>query len=104
MTTTDGRASLAGAPTAAGQLRDEIQHTRAELAETVEALAAKADVKARAQNAARDMVSQARHAVRDAADRAGHAVTEPRVGWILIAIGALAVLAAAGTVLVRRRR
>jgi hypothetical protein len=48
-------------------LRAEIRRTRAELGETVQALAAKADVKARA----RESVSQARQRVRE---RAEHAV------------------------------
>jgi cobalamin biosynthesis Mg chelatase CobN len=41
-------------------LRDEIAHTRAELGETVEALAAKADVKARLQQTAADTKAKVR--------------------------------------------
>jgi hypothetical protein len=48
-------------------LREEIRRTRAELGETVQALAAKADVKARA----KESVWQARERVRE---RAAHAV------------------------------
>jgi hypothetical protein len=51
-------------PTEPEQLRQEIEQTRAELGETVEALAAKADVKGRAQ----DAVEDAKERVYEAAD------------------------------------
>jgi transcriptional regulator len=53
-------------PTEPEELRREIEQTRAELGETVEALAAKADVKARAQEAVEDV----KHRVHEAADEA----------------------------------
>jgi hypothetical protein len=48
-------------------LRQEIERTRAELGETVEALAAKADVKSRAQQMAEDAKARVRDSVDDAA-------------------------------------
>jgi hypothetical protein len=48
-------------------LREEIAHTRAELGETVQALAAKADVKARA----KDQVEQTKQRVKAQASEAG---------------------------------
>jgi len=60
----------------AAALRTEIAQTREELGETVEALAAKADVKARAKEKvddvkarAQDQVEQAKEAARDKAER-----------------------------------
>src|SRR6266567_7166890 len=53
-------------PTEPEALRREIEQTRAELGETVEALAAKADVKARAQEAVDDV----KHRVHEVADEA----------------------------------
>jgi hypothetical protein len=51
-------------------LRTEIAHTRAELGETVEALAAKADVKARAQDKVADVKARAAVAATEAKDKA----------------------------------
>ncbi len=51
-------------------LRTEIEHTRAELGETVEALAAKADVKARAQETGADGTPRASVAATEAKDKA----------------------------------
>lgn len=51
-------------------LRSEIAHTRAELGETVEALAAKADVKARAQEKVADVKARASVAATEAKDKA----------------------------------
>jgi hypothetical protein len=53
----------------AAALREEIAHTRAELGETVEALAAKVDVKKRAGAAAQEMKSRAEYRVRNARTR-----------------------------------
>lgn len=61
-------------------LRDEITHTRAELGETVQALAAKADVRARVR-------ASATHA----ADRVRTVGYSP-VPWLLLAGGATVVL------------
>ncbi len=58
-------------PTEPEALRREIEQTRAELGETVEALAAKADVKARAQDAVDDVKERARGAVDSVAYQVG---------------------------------
>ncbi|WP_329109211.1 DUF3618 domain-containing protein [Micromonospora sp. NBC_01699] len=101
-------------------LRDEIRQTRAELAETVQALAAKADVKARIKGSAAQVTGrlrdQAAHVtgqartqageraeeVRSSVSEANRAVQRQPVPW---AAGALAVaaLAAAVAYLVLRR-
>lgn len=52
------------------ELRAEIAHTRAELGETVQALAAKADVKARAQETVAEMKARARDSMEAAKMRA----------------------------------
>jgi len=52
------------------QLRAEIEQTRADLGETVEALAAKTDVKARAKEAAADATERAKEAATEAAGKA----------------------------------
>ena len=55
-------------PTDPAELRAEIAATRADLGQTIEALSAKTDVKARAKGAASDAVEQTKekvHAVRD---------------------------------------
>lgn len=72
------------------ELRAEIKQTRAELGETVQALAAKADVKARA----RDQVEVARQ-------RAREAVTASPVPMALVVAGVAAVV---GIILVMRGR
>jgi hypothetical protein len=59
-------------PTEPEALRRDIEQTRAGLGETVEALAAKADVKARAQGAVDDV----KHRVHEAADEARERVQE----------------------------
>jgi hypothetical protein len=58
-------ASTNGRPKDVTELRQEIQRTRADLGETVEALAAKADVKARARDAVADVKVRALDAVAD---------------------------------------
>ena len=57
-------------PTDPPALQDEIEQTRADLGETVDALAAKVDVKARTKNAMDQARSQAMTAVNDASNRA----------------------------------
>jgi len=56
------------------QLKERIAHTREELGETVEALAAKADVKARASGAVHDAVDSAKAKVQGLADSARETV------------------------------
>jgi ElaB/YqjD/DUF883 family membrane-anchored ribosome-binding protein len=102
-------------------LRYEIERTRAELGETVELLAARADVKARAQEAmdevkgrarakaadaskrAQDLVQQVRSDPRGSAervlDRLGRSVRENPTGW-MVGVGVLLAFLA----LVDRRR
>jgi hypothetical protein len=55
-------------------LRDEIVQTRSDLGDTIEALAAKTDVKARAKDAANDVADQARAKARDVRDQASDVV------------------------------
>lgn len=61
-------------PTEPEALRREIEQTRAELGETVEALAAKADVKARAQDAVDDVKQRVHEAAGEAKERVHGAV------------------------------
>lgn len=90
-------------PTDPDDLRTEIQQTRADLGETVEALAAKADIKARAQESVANVKVRAREQVelakvnatqvarefrtdpvgrlRDTATRVGRSVTENPRPW-----------------------
>lgn len=100
----------------AEQLRAEIEETRADLADTVNALSAKLDVKARAKAKVDDVratvtetVSQAKHSapppVQQSLDRAGAALVpaaakaKPYQHQILAAVGLAAVIA----ILARRR-
>jgi ElaB/YqjD/DUF883 family membrane-anchored ribosome-binding protein len=76
-------------------LRDEIAHTRADLGKTVQALAAKVDVKARMRDGVTDMSSRGR----ELATRFGDAVRQ-RPAPIAVAIGAAVLILA----LVRWRR
>jgi hypothetical protein len=69
-------ASTNGRPKDVTELRQEIKRTRADLGDTVEALAAKADVKARARDAVEDVKLRARDAVEDAKARAQVAVRQ----------------------------
>jgi hypothetical protein len=81
MATTDGRVDPA-------LLREEIRLTRAELGETVQALAAKADVKARVRRSAAHSADRARVQVHDA----GVAVRRDPVPWAAIAAGTAAAI------------
>ena len=92
-------------PTEPEELRREIEQTRAELGETVEALAMRADVKARAQAAAQDAVDDAKLRARGALDQVGKqrekvaALSPPvRVAIAAAAVGLVALL------LIRRLR
>ena len=76
------------APGGVEELREEIEHTRAELGETLEALAAKADVKARLHDAADDAKERIRERVHDVAERTGGATgTVRRYRGPLLALG-----------------
>ena len=86
---TENKTTPAPKPTVE-ELRAEIKQTRADLGETVQALAAKADVKARA----REQVEVAR-------ERAAETVRANQVPIAIVAVGALAVV---GVILVLRGR
>ncbi len=86
-------------PTEPEALRREIEQTRAELGETVEALAAKADVKARAQEAVDDAKQRARGALDSVAYQVGKqrekvAALSPQVQAVIaaVAVGLVALL------------
>jgi hypothetical protein len=113
----------------AGQLRRDIQHTRAELGETVQALAARADVRARVGNAADDLAAEFREAARTAGGRladsgrrltdggrrhladggrrladSGRRLSEPPLRWVLLGGSVAAALGIAALIWGRRRR
>ncbi len=84
-------------------LRHDIERTRAELGETIEALAAKADVKARAHEAAEEVRERVQTAAHQAMDtvayqvgrqRARVAKLDPRVraGIVVLAVGLVTLL------------
>jgi hypothetical protein len=83
-------------------IRADIAETRAELGDTVEALAAKADVKARAKARAKDTAQAATERAKDTAEQVGETVRRRPAPLA----GALAAVAAAigAVVMVRRRR
>jgi hypothetical protein len=111
--TTPSAPTTASAPTTVEGLRHEIERTRAELGETVTALTAKIDVKARLHDSAEQARKRVRVRVRGAVDRAvperaqqaagrvGHAAARHRTSLILAAAtGLVAVL----TIRWQRRR
>jgi ElaB/YqjD/DUF883 family membrane-anchored ribosome-binding protein len=72
-------------PMSADQLRAEIAHTRVELGETVQALAAKADVKARLQETADEAKAKARERLQLAKVEARTAAAEaPQRAQVLV--------------------
>lgn len=90
-------------------LRAEIRRTRQELGETVQALAARADVKSRLRETAahsgqrvRQRVEQAAGGVAGPVRDAGHAVQRQPVPWAVLVAGAAAVLVV--VVLIRGRK
>ncbi|MEW2443644.1 DUF3618 domain-containing protein [Micromonospora marina] len=87
-------------PTDPQRLRAEIAQTRAALGDTVEALAAKTDVKARTKAGVEDAAAQAREKVTRAAGRIQRAAAAVPVA----AVGAAALLAVLVSLLARRRR
>jgi predicted nucleic acid-binding Zn-ribbon protein len=70
------RRTTTPAPTTIEGLRREIEHTRAELGETVEALAAKADVKKRLQESAEDAKNRVRERAHGVVQRAEAALPD----------------------------
>lgn len=79
---TPGAAAPQGHEGAKGpdELRRQIEETRARLGDTVEELAAKADVKARAQAQMADLKGSASHAVHTVRERVPTAVVAAGVG------------------------
>jgi hypothetical protein len=91
-------------------LRAEIRQTRAELGETVQALAAKADVKARVKESAAHTAAQVKSSAGQAVERArtslvdaGESARRRPVPW-LAAAGAVAVVVVAIVIIRGRRR
>jgi hypothetical protein len=87
-------------------LRSEIEQTRADLGETVEELAARADVKARAKEKVEETKAQAVATAVEAKDKAvgtvRTSVQERPTRWAVVA--AVALLAVAAIVISKRRR
>jgi ElaB/YqjD/DUF883 family membrane-anchored ribosome-binding protein len=78
------------------ELRSDIAETRAELGDTVEALAAKTDVKERAKETVRETAAAARDSGQQAVDRVEDSVRRRPASWGLAlagVIGAVIVLA-----------
>ena len=95
------------------ELREQIEHTRDELSETVQALAGKADVKTRAKGKASELTAQAKdygvHAKAVAAQETQVAreqvlKTHSEKPWLFPAAGGAAVLGLVLTIVLRRRR
>jgi hypothetical protein len=82
-----------------GQLRDDIERTRQQLGETAEALAAKADVKARAKQKANQVKEQATVRANQVRDQAAS-------GWLSnpSALAAVAAVVFAGIAIAAWRR
>jgi head-tail adaptor len=91
------------------ELREEIARTRADLGDTVEELAAKTDVKARAKDAASDAAEKAKAELADAKVRGQEMAADladqvRRRPLPLAAIGAAVVIAGVVIFVLRRRR
>ena len=84
-------------PDDAQQLREEIERTREHLGETVEQLAAKVDVKARAQARAAELTDEVRQATAQGASAA-------RKHSGPLSVAAAVILAVLGFIVWRRRR
>jgi Protein of unknown function (DUF3618) len=87
--------------TAPEEIQQEIEQTRERLGQTVEELAAKADVKARTQAKIADVKARARTTAAEASDRVRQSQTVRR-DWPLALVAAGILVIGAG--LVRRRR
>lgn len=86
-----------------GDLREEIAQRRADLADTVEALASRADVKARTRAQVATVKSRVRHGLRHGAARTRRSLREHPAPWAVSAAAATT-LALALVVLPRRWR
>lgn len=95
------RASHNGGHAAAStqELRAEVEHARGELADTVSQLAAKADIKSRAQLRAKEARARMQHQGRHAAEEGGG-----KQGAMAAAGGGVLVLAVLAALLYKRRR
>jgi uncharacterized Zn finger protein (UPF0148 family) len=89
-TTREGEPAVAAMPTDPKELQAQIERTRAELAETVAALAAKTDLRARAAERVGAMTARARRRARTTND-----AVPARAAWPLAAVAALGVVAVA---------
>ncbi len=87
---------------AMSDLRSDIAETRSNLGETVEALAAKADVKERAKDTVRETAAAARESGQQAVDRVEDSVRRRPASWGLVLAGVIAAVTAI-SVLSRRR-
>ncbi len=83
-------AAVTGDPEA---LRVEIERTRAELGETIAALAAKADVRARAREKLGAMTSRARHKAAAAGGAVRVRPARPLAGVVVLGVVAVALVA-----------
>lgn len=88
----------------ANQLRADIKETRQELGDTVEALAAKADVKTRAEQGAQRALLNARSRGREFADRAREYAADPANAAKVKGAGAAAAGTAVLVILAQARR
>jgi hypothetical protein len=92
-----------GTPPTTAELRAEIAKTRADLGETVTALAAKTDVKARTKDAVAETTDHVKQVASDTVDQVKHTAAEQArtIGpWALLGAAAGAVV---GLIWVRRR-
>lgn len=84
-------------------LQAQIEQLRGELGETVEELAHRANVPARAKERGRELTQQVKEQALDAAERARHAVSRTGAGrWPVLAGAGVALIAL--LLVVRRRR
>jgi Protein of unknown function (DUF3618) len=92
----------------AERIRQEIERTRQQLGETVERLAAKADVKSRARAEAAVLAGRLKSSGRSAASSARRAMSEGTAAgqryWVPLSVAAAVLVAAALAVTQRRQR
>jgi hypothetical protein len=86
------------------ELRSDIVETRTDLGETVEALAAKTDVKGRAKETVRETAAAARESGQQAVDRVEDSIRRRPGSWSLAVTAVIAAVAAIGVLRWRRSR